>query len=192
MADANATAMLERTLRVADQSCTAYAILRDKYRERALAVDILILLASTWLTSLSFVRDDIAVLVTPGNFSKDFWQGLLSITVFSFSLLQLQVNWKGRAQLYLQAGTTLSAFVKEYRPVAASADEATQRSALIRYQVLTDALEPVPESQFLSLKRRHKIKVEISTILDTKPGASITMLRVKMWLRDNFRMAFNP
>lgn len=191
MSGANATA-LERALRVADQSCTAYAILRDKYRDRALALDILILLASTWLTSLSFAKDDIALLVTPANLSKDFWQGLLSVVVFGLSLLQLQVNWKGRAQLYLQAGTSLSAFVKEYRPMATSADEATQRNALVRYQVLTDSLEPVPESQFLLLKRRHKTKIEISTILDAKPGASITILRIRMWLRDNCGVSFHP
>lgn len=176
---------LLKAIRVADQLCTGYAILRDVYRDRSMFSDVIVLLVSVWLCALSFASDAIAAVVTPVGFSKDLWQGLLSTSVFALSLLQLQVNWKGRAQLYQQALTSLSSFTKEYRAVAEVADELMVRNALTRYQTITDAIEPIPESKFLSLKRRHKLKVEVSKILDSRPGISIPLIRFRLWLRDN-------
>jgi len=176
---------LERALRVSDQSCTAYAILRDRYKRWSTGLDLGILLTSAWLTAMVFVQPAIAEQLTPGTISKDVWLGLLSIGAFCLSLVQLQVNWKGRAQAYQQAATTLSNFVKELRPLKGTADAARIEVVLARYQALTESLEPIPESDFVKLKQRHKIKLEISRHLDSFPGTSIGILRIKLWWRDN-------
>ncbi|XHO74150.1 hypothetical protein BCC0238_003647 [Burkholderia gladioli] len=185
MVDKNAIEALQRAMRVADQSCTAYSALRDRFRAWSTTLDLTILLISAWLVAMVFVQPAIAVELSPRGISKDIWLGLLSIGAFSLSLIQLQVDWKGRAQTYQQAAATLSAFVKEYRPLASEGESTIVGQALLRYQLITDALEPIPESQFLKLKKRHKLKVEVSRHLDTHPGTNIWLVRAVLWWRDN-------
>lgn len=178
---------LARAVRVSDQLCTGYAVLRDRYKEWATAMDLIILALSAWLSALSFVSNEIAAVVTPYGLSKDLWQGLLSTFVFVCSLVQLQVNWKGRAQLYQQAVLSLSSFVKESRPLIAQPEPNAIRSALLKYQTVTDSIEPIPEASFLALKRRHRIKLVLSDLLDKRPGASIWVLKLQVWFRDTFQ-----
>lgn len=177
---------LERAIRVGDQSCTAYAHLRDKYRRYAFWLDLSILLLSGWLVSMVFVQPHIAVAISPKEIPSDIWIGLLSILAFALSLIQLQVNWKGRAQLFQQAAASLSAFVKEHRPLVSTISEQLAGEALARYSALTDGLEPIPESQFLALKKKHRLKLELSRLLDDHPGANLTLWRLRIALRDNF------
>lgn len=176
---------LERALRVSDQSCTGYAILRDRYKRWATMLDVAILLISAWLSAMVFVQPSIAAQLSPPGFSRDLWLGLLSIGAFCLSLIQLQVNWKGRAQTYQLACSTLSSFVKEYRPLVDSAEVSVVQLALTRYQITTDSLEAIPDSQFLILKKRHKVKIELSKLLDARPATNLVLARLKLWWRDN-------
>ncbi len=178
---------VERAVRVSDQSCTAYAFLRDRYRKWAFWLDAAILLLSGWLSAMVFVKPEIAKILTPSNLSSELWIGLLSIVAFSFSLLQLLVNWKGKAEIYHQAATTLSSFVKEQRPLLKSLSEDQAGLVLARYTVVTDGLEPIPERHFLSLKKRHLVKKEISKLMDDHPGANLWVESARIFLRDNFR-----
>ncbi len=184
-------AALERAIRVGDQSCSAYAHLRDKYQRYSFWLDLSILLLSGWLVSMVFVQPRIAVALSPKQIPSDIWIGLLSIFTFALSLIQLQVNWKGRAQLYQQASSSLSAFVKEHRDVASTISDQQADAALARYSALTDGLEPIPESQFLALKKRHRLKVEVSRLLDEQPGANLMLVRLHLALRDNRSFAQN-
>lgn len=178
-------AAFKRAIRVGDQSCTGYAHLRDKYRRRAFWLDLLILLLSGWVVSMVFVQPRIAVELSPKGIPNDVWIGLLSILAFALSLVQLLVNWKGRAQLYQQAASSLSVFVKEHRPLLGLITDQQAEAALARYSALTDGLEPIPESQFLALKKRHRLKLELSRLLDDRPGANLTLWRLRIALRDN-------
>lgn len=181
----NRHAALERAIRVGDQSCTAYAHLRDKYRRYSFWLDLSVLLLSGWLASMVFVQPHIAVALSPKQVPSDIWIGLLSIGAFALSLVQLQVNWKGRAQLYQQAALSLSAFVKEHRSAVGTITGQQAEAALARYSALTDGLEPIPESQFLVLKKKHRLKIELSRLLDEHPGASLPLWRLRIALRDN-------
>jgi hypothetical protein len=178
-------AALSRAVRVADQTCSGYAYLRDKYIRRALILDLAILLLSAWLASMVFVHPAVAIKLSPPALPPEIWIGLLSIVTFGLSLVQLLVDWKGRAQRYRHSLGTLSAFVREYRPLLASIEEDAADAALARYSTIADGLESIPERDFLRLKRMHLVKVEISRILDGKPGASLLLLRARMFLRDN-------
>lgn len=176
---------LDRTIRVSDQSCTAYAILRDRYRRRSTLLDVVILLLSAWLTAMVWVQPVIAEQLTPFKLHKDIWIGFLSVGTFGLSLVQLQVNWKARASSCHQALTVLSTYVKELRPLRASPEPAKIEAALERYQAITEPLEPIPEAEFLKMKQRHQIKVRISKHLDTHPGANLWLLRLSLRWRDN-------
>ena len=176
---------LERALRTSDQSCTAYSVLRDRCRSKAMILDLAILMLSAWLTAMVFVQPKIAVSLSPPCVSHEIWLGLLSIGAFALSLIQLQVNWKSRAESYHQAATALSSFVKDVRPVVSSLDLASAKSALARHQTICDGLEPIPEVEFLKLKRVHKLKVELSRHLDAYPGTIMWLWRLKILWRDN-------
>lgn len=186
MASQGSKDSLSRALRVANQSCTAYSILRDRYQRWSTLLDLSILLLSTWLTAMVFVQPQVAVELSPRGISKDLWLGLLSIGAFALSLIQLQVNWKGRAESYKQAAATMGTFMKENRPIESSTDDTLINQALLRYQFVTDNLTPIPDSDFLKLKQQHKLKVEISRYLDQHPSANLSLLRIKLWWRDNF------
>lgn len=176
---------LDRTIRVSDQSCTAYAILRDRYKLRSTLLDVVILLLSAWLTAMIWVQPAIAEQLTPLKLQKDIWIGILSIGTFGLSLIQLQVNWKARANSCHQALTVLSTYVKELRPLRAAPEAAKIEAALERYQAITEPLEPIPEGEFLKMKQRHQLKVRISKHLDTHPGANLFLLRLSIRWHDN-------
>lgn len=178
-------ANLHRTIRVSDQSCTGYAILRDRYRQRSLLLDLSILLLSLWLIAMVWIQPGIADILTPYNLQRDVWLGLLAIFTFALSLLQILVNWKEKANSYQQAMLTLSTYVKELRLLWNSEDKVELENALIRYQAITEPLLPIPDTQFLKLKKRHKLKVVASKFLDKHPGTSLTLLEVILWWRGN-------
>lgn len=183
MSETSALDALNRTIRVSDQSCTAYALLRDRYRRRSAVLDIAILLLSAWVSAMVWVQPQIAEELTPRLVSRDMWIGLLSLTAFMLSLVQLQVNWKGRAASFHQAMSVLSTYVKELRPLRAGADETVITTALARYQAITEPLEPIPESDFLRLKQKHRIKLTMSRYLDSHPGANLSILRLAICVR---------
>ena len=179
---------LKRTIRVSDQSCTAYAVLRDRYRRRSTLLDVIILLLSAWLTAMVWVQPAIADQLTLFKLSRDIWLGLLSVGTFGLSLVQLQVNWKGRATSYRQALAVLSTYVKELRPLRAAADPTKIEAALERYQAITEPLEPIPEAEFLALKQRHLLKMQLSQYLDEHPGTSLWLMRWKLRWHDSRAM----
>lgn len=178
-------AALDRAVRVSDQSCTAYAHLRDKYQSYSFWLDISTLLLSAWLVSMVFVQPHVLLALSPKGIPGEIWIGLLSILVFSLSIIQLQVDWKGRSQLYHQAVLSLSAFVKENRNSARTISELHVEAALARYSALSYGLEPIPERLFLALKRKHRLKLELSRLLDDRPGANLLLWRLAIVIRDN-------
>lgn len=178
-------ANLQRTIRVSDQSCTGYAILRDRYRQWSLLLDLAILLLSLWLIAMVWVQPAIADKLSPPGIQRDIWLGLLAILTFALSLVQILVNWKEKANSYHQAMLTLSTYVKELRLLWNSDDKAQIENALIRYQAITEPLLPIPDSQFLKLKKRHKMKILVSKFLDRNPGTNMTLLRAIVWWRSN-------
>lgn len=183
--DDKVVADLLRTIRVSDQSCTAYAILRDRYKRRSTLLDLTILLISAWLTAMIWVEPTIAERLTPHGASKEIWLGVLSVGAFALSLIQLQVNWKERANSFHQAMSVLSTYVKELRPLLNSPDIHKIEAALDRYQAITEPLMPIPESDFLKMKQRHQLKIKISKHLDEYPGTNLLLLRLVLRWRDN-------
>src|ERR1700722_13430931 len=88
---------LHRIKRVSDMLCTAHAGLQDKYARQALIAELTTLGASTWLVALVFVEPRINIHLTPGGFDPQVWIGLLSIATFFLTILQMRMDWRGRA-----------------------------------------------------------------------------------------------
>lgn len=177
---------LERVARVADMMCSAHSALRDRYVRRALVLDLAILMPSAWLVALAFVEPRLNVSLTPFGLAPQVWVGLLSVVVFGFSVLQLRVDWKGRADAHARALDGYAEVKRDARFMLASGSEITERACrpvFARYG--SAGATPVPEREFLAQKRRHVLKVAVSKHLDRCPAASPAVTKIRFWIRDN-------
>lgn len=177
---------IERLRRVSDQLCTGHAALRDRYRRLALFLDMAILFLSIWLVALAFVDPALNVELTPFGWNSTIWIGVLSIITFALTVTQILTDWKAKANSHDRSLDMFSRVKQESRIASENPfdAEAARRVLALNETAVTGSV-PIPERHFLRTKRMHLTKVEISKSLDKKPGASIWLLRLKLWLRDN-------
>lgn len=180
---------LQRILRVSDMLCTGHAWLRDRYALRALILDLLILIISVWLVALAFVNETTARRLTPATVEPQIWMGLLAVLTFVLSVIQIKVDWKGRSDAH-QRSFDIYFDVKRQATYLLQTSGTLARpdceSVLVRYDVAAQFGTHIGERDFLRIKQRHKIKVAISKQMDTHPAASILLLKLKLWMRDNW------
>lgn len=181
-------AEIDRVLRVSDMLVTAHANLRERNARRALLLDLTILGISVWLTAVVFVEPRLNLKLTPFRLDPQIWVGVLGVFVFFLSIVQLRVDWKGRSDAHKRAFDLYAKVKNECRHLL-SLDgiltrEACQQS-LTMFELASDVGCQVPERDFLKQKRRHLQKVAISRHLDKHPSASVALLRVRMWWKDN-------
>jgi hypothetical protein len=180
---------LERIRRVSDMLCTAHAGLRDSYTRRALIAELVTLAASTWLTALVFVEPRINVRLTPFNVDPQLWIGLLSTVTLFLTILQVKTDWRGKSDAHCRSLAMYAEVKRECGYLHASGNIITPaqcQRVLAYYDLAAEAGVKVPERVFLKYKKRHLIKVAISRYLDAHPGASILLLRWRIWKRDNW------
>jgi hypothetical protein len=169
--------------------CSGHAALRDRYSRRALLLDVTILGLSTWLVALAFVQPRISVSLTPFRVDPALWVGLLAIGTFFLSLIQIKVDWKKRSDAHRLSCSMYADVHREVGYALASANESAEeeyRRLLARYDMATASSVELQERAFLPQKKRHMLKIAISKRLDTHPGSSIVLIRVRFWLKDNF------
>lgn len=178
---------LERIRRVADTLCTGHANLRDRYSLRALLLDLAILGLSTWLVALAFVEPRINIRLTPFGWHSQVWVGLLGTGTFFLTLFQLKTDWKARADAHKRTLHVYAEVKREagYLLASNTFDESEWRRVLARYDMASAVGVELPEAEFLRQKQKHLIKVALSRRLDTHPGTSLPIARLKMWLHDN-------
>lgn len=179
---------LERIRRVADMLCTGHAGLRDRYARMALVLDLSILGLSTWLGALAFVAPRLNVSLTPFGLDPQLWTGLLSVATLFLAIAQLKTDWKGRSDAHRRTLDIYAEVKREagYLLASEELEEQTSRRVFARYDMASAVGVEMPERFFLREKRRHKMKVAVSRHLDTHPGASILLTRLRFWIRDNF------
>jgi hypothetical protein len=179
---------LRRIKRVADQSCTAHARLRDRYSGWATILDTVVLCASAWVTALALVDPTFAVRLTPPWFSPPLWIGLLSIAVFIATLMQLKLDLRGRSDAHRRAFEAQTEIKHAANEAEQHPDDESRRAAVLAKVALSAGVGvSIPEDQFLRLKADHLRKVEVSRRLDKEPFAWLPWLRLQLWWRDNFR-----
>src|SRR5688500_17527705 len=82
---------------------------------------------------------------------------------------------KGRMDLSSRRMTSLS-----HRSAA------SYRRILARYDLASAKAIDIPESDFLSEMRRHKMKRALAAHLESHPSASLFLTGMRFWIRDNF------
>jgi hypothetical protein len=179
---------LDRIRRVSDMLVTGHANLRDRYSRRATLLDLAVMALSTWLTAVVFIEPRINVKLTPFGIDPQLWVGLLGVFTFFLSIVQLRVDWKGRSDAHKRSFDLYSEVKRECGYLLASQEALTAENCqrvLSRYDLATEVGTHLPENEFLAQKRNHLRKIEISKRLDKHPSASILLLRMKFWWRDN-------
>jgi len=179
---------IDRIRRVSDMLVTGHANLRDRYSTWATLLDLGVMALSTWLTAVVFIEPRINVKLTPFGIDPQLWVGLLGIFTFFLSIVQLRVDWKGRSDAHKRSFDLYAEVKRECGYLLASQEVLTAdncQRALSRYDLATEVGAHLPESQFLVQKRNHLRKVAISKFLDGHPSASIPLLRMRLWWRDN-------
>lgn len=179
---------LERIKRISDMLATGHAHLKEKYDRWALALDITIMAFSLWLTAIAFVDPRLGVRLTPFGLDPQLWVGVLGVFTFLLSIVQLRVDWKRQSDAHRRTCDLYSEVKRECSYLLASEAETIgedSRRVLARYGIATDIGAAMPEREFLRQKKKHVQKIAISRHLDTHPGTSIFLFRVRMWLNDN-------
>jgi hypothetical protein len=180
---------LERIRRVTDMACSSHARLRDRFAGRALALDLGILAATSWLVALAFVDQNLAVQLTPFHLQPQIWMGSLGVVTFFLSVAQLRVDWKARSDAHARSMHLNADLKRELNLVLSRKNDdvgsAEHARVLSQTAMVSSATNAIPEADFLSLKRQHKLKVAVSRHLDDHPAASILLTKLKFFLRDN-------
>jgi hypothetical protein len=151
----------------------------------------MILLLSAWLTALAFVDPRLNPWVVPFGLDAQLWIGLIGVVTFCLTLVQFKLDWRGRSEAHKRSFGMYVEVKREAGYLLASADDIPSREfqrLAARYDMASDVGSGVPERDFLRLKRRHKLKVELSKLLDTAPGAYVTLTKLKLILRDNWSL----
>jgi hypothetical protein len=179
---------LKRTSKRIDQAITSHCILRDRYEKWSTAISVAVILASAALTFLALANDDVRSMLLPRGMLTDNVLAFCGFIVLMLSILDLRFNWKEKAAKHGEAANALSRLKLVINRDAADVNELSRErfeKLQTQYEDLSDLIAKIPESKFLKLKAVHRRKVELSKMLDTHPGASVTLLRVKLWIRDN-------
>jgi hypothetical protein len=181
---------VERIQRVSDQLCTAHAAMRDRFSRRQFAADVIVLLLSAWITSMGFVDPHLAPWLTPPHLDQQLWIGLLGSVTFGLTLIQFKADWRGRSEAHQRSFNMYTEVKREaayLRALAGPIPDREFQHLVDRYDMASDVGTGVPEKCFLPLKRRHKLKIAISRVLDEKPGSSIWLTKLKLILRHNLK-----
>jgi hypothetical protein len=176
---------LERIRRVSDMLCSGHSHLRDRCTRYAFFSDVVVLGVSTWLLALTFVDDPTATSLTPPMFSARIWLGILGALTFFVTLVRMKADWRGRADAHRRTCEMYAEVHRECGYLLAKGDSiniSECQRVLARYDMATDVGTALPEAEFLSAKRRHKLKVAISKHLDEYPGSFPAMVKfVLIW-----------
>lgn len=186
MSGEDAAGEIRRIKRVADQSCSAHARLRDRLSWQATALDILVLAASAWSLSLAFADQAIASRLTPFGLTATIWIGLLSTATFIATLVQLKLDLKGRSDAHKRAAEAQAELKRAATEAERQPDDDTLATIKAKQALASAVGIPIPEGEFLKQKRIHLRKVAVSRYLDDRPFASIFLLQCQWWWRDNF------
>jgi len=88
---------IERMFRVTDLMITAHSILRDRFRRRALALDVCLLVGSAALAVIAVIEPSKIQSIIGQDIPVSLLGALVGLFVVTASIVQLRVDWQERA-----------------------------------------------------------------------------------------------
>jgi hypothetical protein len=163
-----------------------HTMLRDRFTGLATVMDVLILVCSVIICAVTFARDDLFVrLGLSATVTRDLI-GVASVVVFILSVVALRVDWKARSANHHEAVRKLNWLVAQYRGAKQGEDTwPTARTEELQrmYWEVMDNVVPIPSRAFAKLKARYLRGVEVSKMLDSRPGCPVWVLRIVLLYR---------
>lgn len=175
---------IERIRKVSDMLCSGHSHLRDRFARFALLSDVIVLGSSTWLLALTFVADTTAQVLTPFEMPPQVWLGILGAMTFFITLVRMKADWRGRSDAHRRTCDMYAEVHRECGYILAKGDRlelSECQRVLARYDMATDVGAALPERYFLSIKKRHKLKIAVSKHLDEHPGTPIVLAKLVLW-----------
>lgn len=178
---------LDRRRRVVDMMVSMHAILRDRYHQRQLAVDLLQLLAGIVVVATTFLDAEIAGLLGLSAVEAQVSAGIAGAVVFGLSVVSLRVNWAEQSVRHGQAVERLAEVKSRLRTYSSSeAGNDDLQAQFERADLVMRELPPIPDGLFVKLKGKHELKVAMSREIEKSPGRPLLLLRLGL-LRDRSR-----
>lgn len=174
----------DRQYDLIDQLMSMHAFLRDKFKKRALILNIGLLVASVFLCALVFADNSVLILFGVTTNKAKMGLGFLSIICFAISLIEYRVDWKGQAALHSDAVSKLAMLKADFRESYANfkrENEGENKLLSQKYNDTMNIIISIPESLFVNLKSRHLSKKLLSQKVNECPGAPIFLLRLTLW-----------
>lgn len=174
---------------VSDMLLTAHALRRDYFSKIALAIDLAALVLSIAAISFSFYNADQAAPQDVFLIGIEFLP-IIGLITFVLTIIQLRTNPKGKSDQHSQAYKTLTTLKFELSEFLLKSDSQIKTGfpSIRKYYTLAmNSCPAIPENVFLKAKAIHRTKIRISKILDKEPNSSIALLKIKLWINDNFR-----
>lgn len=181
---------LKRIQRVSDMLVTIHSALRDEYAMRATIVDCALFASSIILVALIFIDPILVGWLPLSTTGSRILLGAFALITFFLSLVVFRVDWKAKSNSHRYAAQVYSQVKLECRHILGAFENTVDteiQQLFVRYTDLGRICVAVPESSFLRLKKKHKVKIAISKYLDEHPGACILLLKLQVWFTDTFR-----
>lgn len=175
--------------RVADLSVSCHCIIRDRLNRRALVLDICLLVGSLLVTVLALASPDLIRSLMRGSVQPSTLIGIVGLVIFALSIVSIRVDWKHRGALHGEAAKEYASLKLEVTQMLANSASQTQArfdTLQAEYRMTSMHSIPVSENDFSKLKKKHLTKLALSKMLDSKPGSSLLLARIRLWWRDNF------
>lgn len=180
---------LARDFRVTDMMLSIHSRLANRFRKRALALDLLTLFGAVVLNAMVWVE------FSPAEATERQLFGLTSILIFFLTLASMQLDWKAAAERHERACrdlTTLKGRIRDLPETPTPDAVALHRQ---EYQGTMAGLIPIPEKDFLALKAYHLRKIALSRLVSAHPATPVWVLRLRLMSADTqavFRITSGP
>lgn len=177
----------DRQYETIDLMLNSHALLRDKYKFRALLLNIGILLASVFICALVFVDAQLFNQIGIPSQKAKFFIGVFSIICFALSLIEYRIDLKGQASLHSDAANRLASLKIEYRDSYSKfkgASETENQKLTDKYNETMDRIVSIPESMFIKLKSSYHHKKIVSKLINEFPSTPVFILSMKSRFKD--------
>lgn len=178
----------KRKKRVSDMLITAHSILGERYRRVSVGFDIALMLISFFILVASLLE-----VAAPG-FVKDqlgdwtvYAIPVCAALIFVLSVIEWRISWKQKSEAHFSSARTYTSFKAEITALLSKGfDEGDLEAVKVedRYDKLGQTCVQIPHDKFVKLKRAHLRKVALSKLLDDQPFANLTILRIRLAMKD--------
>ena len=176
---------IKRLDEVVDMMLTMHCILRDRYKKRAFIIDLMLIVASFLMLTLSFADEKFLCWIGVCPIEALQNGRIFAVVIFIISLFNFRVNWKEKFYKHSRARDELVRLKGETKKIMLN--DKINSELLESHRQLCNltmsGLCPIPENQFNKLKAKHLVKVEVSKMTNFYPGCPIILLRIRLFIK---------